>query len=41
MSALTVDTIYDTTYNISRRFPYVKMGKAVGADMYAVQGYAL
>lgn len=41
MSALNVDTIYDTTYNISRRFPYVKMGKAVGADMYAVQGHAL
>ena len=35
-----IDTKYDTTYNISRRFPYVKMGKAVGADMHAVQGYA-
>lgn len=41
MSTSNVDTIYDTTYNISRRFPYVKMGKAVGADMYDVQGYAL
>lgn len=28
MSILNIDTIYDTTYNISRRFPYVKMGKA-------------